>query len=112
MAGAVSDVWKEVERRVAGFFGARRNPLSGGNSGHTRSDSLHGALFIETKYRKRWEVLGIWRFARDCARQENKIPLVCLAEKGKPGFWILVHSNDLTAVANQRLIAKTGNNNE
>ena len=98
--------WKEVERRIARWFGSERNPLSGSNAGHSCSDSLHHCLFIETKYRARWAVLAVWRKAVTLAQKENKIPVVCIGEKGRHGFWILVHSDDLTAVANQRLQAR------
>ena len=97
--------WKAVERRVAGFFGVRRNPLSGSNSGGTHSDSLHERLFIETKHRKKHSAVSLWRKTEDLAHKENKIPVVVLCEKGARGFWILVHASDLTAVANQRTLA-------
>jgi len=42
--------WKKVERRVAEFMSTVRTPLSGGNSGHTRSDTRHPSLFIEIKH--------------------------------------------------------------
>ncbi len=28
--------------------------------------------------------------------KENKTPVVCLSERNRPGFWILVHSDDFT----------------
>ena len=40
---------KAYERRVAKFFGTKRTPLSGSNSGHTHSDTLHPRLYIEVK---------------------------------------------------------------
>jgi hypothetical protein len=74
------------------------------NSRHTGSDSLHPRLFIETKYKARWSVLTIWRKAREIAIKENKTPLMCLKEKGKEGFWLLVHSDDLITVARERAL--------
>lgn len=88
--------WKALERRVARFFGAERNALSGGNSKITRSDTLHPDLFIECKQRKRFAAVSLWDDTKRLASQENKTPVVCLSEKGRPGFWILVHSDDLT----------------
>lgn len=41
--------WKRDERRVAQYLGTIRTPLSGGNSRHTRSDTLHPTLYIEVK---------------------------------------------------------------
>jgi hypothetical protein len=98
--------WKARERKIAAFFGCKRTPLSGGNSGHTRSDSLHDLLFIEQKHRKRHAVINLWKATKELADNENKIPVVTLSEKGRHGFYIMCHSSDLVAVANQRTIAK------
>ena len=87
--------WKAFERRVARFFGTERNALSGGNSKLTRSDSLHPKLFVEAKQRKRFAVVRLWDATKRLADREQKTPVVCLSEKGRPGFWILVHSDDL-----------------
>ena len=94
--------WKQFERRVARFFGSERNPLSGQNSKHTGSDTLHDTLFIECKQRQRIALVGLWDEARDQARREDKLPVVAVSVKHRPGFWLLVHSDDLLAVANQR----------
>jgi len=103
--------WKNIERRVAGFFGSERTALSGGNSKITRSDSLHDTLFIETKYRVSHSAVTLWRSTKELADLEDKIPVVCLSEKGKQGFWVLCHSGDLQAIANQRAIAKRDSDN-
>lgn len=91
--------WKQVERRIAKFFGSVRTPLSGGNSGHTRSDSLHSVLFVEAKHRKVHSAVTLWRDTKELADKEDKIPVICLAEKNKKGFWVMVHSDDLLNVA-------------
>ncbi len=104
----MKNTWKKIEMKIAKFFGSTRTPLSGGNSKITRSDSLHDLLFIETKYRKTHSAITLWRNTRQLALSENKIPVCCLAEKGKAGFWVVCHSSDLTAIANQRAIAKRG----
>jgi len=91
--------WKNIERKVARFFGAERNPLSGGNGKHTRSDSLHDELFIETKYRVSHSAVTLWKKTKEMAKKEKKIPVVCLAEKNQNGFWILCHSDDLKITA-------------
>jgi hypothetical protein len=80
---------------VAEFFGTTRTPLSGGNSGHTRSDTLHDRLFIETKHRVVHQVRTLHDSTKIMAKKENKIPLLCLIDKGRPGFLIVVHSDDL-----------------
>lgn len=86
--------WKQAERRVAEFFHGERTPLSGGNSRLTRGDIIHPTLYVEVKYRKSHAVLNLWRETKEKADKENKTPVVCLAEKGKKGFFILVNSND------------------
>jgi hypothetical protein len=106
----MTKTWKARERQVARFFGARgRTPLSGGSSGHTRSDTLHDHLFIEHKHRVKHAVINLWDKINPLAKKENKIPVVTLSVKGRHGFWVLVHSSDLTAVSNQRLISITKN---
>ena len=93
--------WKAFERRVAAFFGTERNALSGGNSKLTRSDSLHPHLFIEAKQRQRFAVVRLWDATKRLADKENKTPVVCVSEKNRPGFWILVHSDDLQKIQAQ-----------
>ena len=29
------------------------------------------------------------------AKEEGKTPVIALCEKNRPGFWVMVHSNDL-----------------
>ena len=87
--------WKQFERRVADYFHGRRNPLSGGNSGSgTRADVIHPTLYIEAKQRKKYTVVSLWDQTKRLAVKENKTPVVCLSEKNRPGFWIVVHSDD------------------
>jgi len=88
--------WKAFERRVARFFNTERNALSGGNSKLTRSDTLHPDLFIECKQRKRFAAIRLWDQTRNLAIKEDKTPVICLSEKNRPGFWILVHSEELS----------------
>lgn len=90
--------WKSIERKIATFFGTERTPLSGGNSKITRSDTIHPKLFVEAKYRVKHSAVTLYDDTKEKAKKENKIPVVCLAEKGRKGFYILVHSDDLEAV--------------
>jgi len=107
--------WKQRERNVGIFFGLpsgrSRTPLSGGNSGGTRSDTLHPELFIEHKHRKRHACISLWEKVRDLARKEEKIPVVTLSTHGKPGFYILCHSSDLTAIAKRHKSIHTSKTN-
>lgn len=95
--------WKAVERRVASFFACRRVPGSGAlwREYETRSDSDHPRLYVETKHRARFSVLTLWREVSEKARREGKRPVCALAEKHRRGFWVLVHSSDLRAVADE-----------
>ena len=94
--------WKRNERKIAKFFNTFRTPLSGGSSRHTRSDTLHENLFIQQKHRKKHSVISLWDATKEMADKENKIPVVTLTEHGRKGFWVMCHSGDLIAVANQR----------
>jgi len=97
--------WKQFERRVAKFFGCRRNPLSGRNGGHSCSDTLHKDLYIECKQSKRHAVITLWNQAKWEAsrykKDNKKIPVVCLSEKNRPGFWVMCHSSDLKEVVDK-----------
>lgn len=100
-----SKAWKAVEARIADFFGAKRTPLSGKNSGHTRSDSLHPKLFIETKWRQKHSAVSLWRNTKESRdsydSDKKKTVVVCLAEKNKNGFWVMCHSDDILEVAEE-----------
>lgn len=89
-----SNTWKNVERRVAKFFSAERTPLSGGNSKHTRSDSLHDKLFIETKHRKKMAIWTLYDKTKELAKKEDKIPILALHEKHRKGFLICMHKDN------------------
>jgi hypothetical protein len=93
--------WKRREQNAAGLFGAKRQPLSGssGRADRTRSDSTHPSLFIETKLQAASAVRTLWDQTRDRARRESKRPVLVLYAKGKPGGLIVVHQDDLAAVA-------------
>jgi len=104
--------WKVFERRVSNYFGTVRTALSGGNSKVTRSDTHHPDLFVECKQRLAWSVITLWdevaRLARLESRREKhegKIPVVCLSQANRPGFWLLIHSDDLNAVARAHSLA-------
>lgn len=87
--------FKRAERRVAGMLGTRRTPLSGGNSRHTRSDTLHPDLYVEVKLAKNpplWdEMLGLRRRA---ARQDRR-PLIVLTHPDRSLRMAIVDLEDL-----------------
>ena len=91
--------WKTAERRIANFFNTTRTPLSGGNGKQTRSDTLHPGIFVEAKLRVKHAAVSLWRETKTLATKENKIPVICLSEKHKPGFWVMCHSDDFVRVA-------------
>ena len=91
--------WKSRERQVARFFNTQRTPLSGGASGHTRSDSLHKELFIECKLRKKHSAVSLWDKVNVMAVNEGKVPVIALCELNRDGFWVMLHCKDLRDVA-------------
>jgi len=99
--------WKGRERLVAAFFGVRRTPLSGQNSGHTSADIIHDTLFVEHKHRAAHAIVSLFKKTRELAKKEGKIPVVTLSVKHDNGFYVMCHSSDLQAVANQRAKART-----
>lgn len=99
--------WKGRERKAAKFWGGKRTPLSGGNSGHTRADVIHDLLFIECKHDMKYKsLIKLYNQTKELATNENKIPVLQMSIKGFRGTLIVCHESDLTAVANQRTIAK------
>lgn len=94
------ECWKSFERIVAAYFGTRRVPLSGSNSGHgTNSDSLHPKLYIECKVRGK---ISLWQLFIDTekkAKLENKLPIVAIKQKGEKGYLIVMRPDDLEKIA-------------
>ena len=88
------NTWKQMERDVAEFFHGKRTPLSGGASGHTRADVIHDKLFIECKLRAKFAMWSLWENTKSLAAKEEKVPVICIREKHKKGFLIVVHSED------------------
>ena len=97
--------WKSRERAIAALFGARRQRCSGssGREDCSRSDSSHPRLFIEAKLRATHAARTLYDETRALAKKEGKVPVVALADKGRPGFLICVHSDDWDAVVAEYL---------
>jgi hypothetical protein len=91
--------WKAGERRAARTLGAERNPLSGGNSGISRSDSTHRHLFIETKHLAKQAVWTLHDEVKEKAAREKKLPVLALMKNNRPGIIYAVHSRDLVEFA-------------
>ena len=99
--------WKQRERKNARWFGHEREPGSGAHAteanDRTESDSQHPRLFIETKLGKRQlGTVNVYRKAREQAKDEGKVPLVMLSVAHMKGALILLHQDDLLAVAEER----------
>ena len=90
--------WKKRERDVANYFNGKRTPLSGGNGKVTRADVIHEDLFIECKLRAKHTAVSLWDDTAKLAKDEGKTPVIALCEKNRPGFWIMVHSQDLKKI--------------
>jgi len=74
--------WKRAERKAAEAIGGKRNPLSGGNSGHTRSDIIHPTIYLEMKYRKSFAVVEQIRKEEVKAKKEGKVAIMGFQQKG------------------------------
>ena len=98
-----NSAWKSFERTVARWFGCER---TGPMQGKDANDIDHDFLHVQCKYAKRHAILTIWYAAKAVADRTGKIPCVALKQRGRHGFWLMMHSSDLRAVANQRKIAK------
>jgi len=97
--------WQKREQAIAERFGARRNRGSGssGRSDLSRSDSTHERLYLECKLRAKHAAVTLWDDTADKARAEGKVPVVALVEKGRPGYWLVVHIDDLQEVAGEEV---------
>lgn len=100
MGDNMSDkTWKAFERRVAKILGTVRTPLSGGNSRHTRSDTLHEDLYVEVKYSGIIAHTGgkqitikreVLMEALHNAALEGKAPMVVFGFKQQTDIWAIV----------------------
>lgn len=95
--------WKAAERRIATIFQSYRTPLSGGNSRHTKSDSLHPRIYLEVKLRKKLPQAALWREVKAAASAENKIPVIVLIEKHSRYPIVLCALEDLQAIAKEMM---------
>lgn len=94
--------WQKAEGRAADLFGSKRQPGSGssGRADQTQSDSIHPTLFLECKLTGKGSyVRGLHDLTKPKAVKENKTPVLCLFDKGRPGFMVCVHSDDFLEVA-------------
>lgn len=98
--------WKVAERRLAGIFGVRRRPLSGGNQGGGRDDAIHPALYLESKHTQKSSLWTLYRDARKKAGKEYKVPVLGISEKGKPGVLLVIHSASMRDVIVEWLLAR------
>jgi hypothetical protein len=63
------------------------------------SDSTHPRIFLECKYRDKHATRTLWDATAKLAKRERKSPVVALIDKGRDGFLLAIHSEDLPAVA-------------
>jgi hypothetical protein len=91
--------WKRLELRVAKLFNTNRTPLSGGNSRHSRSDSLHDDLFISCKYSQKSALQSLYDEENPKAVAEDKLPVLCTFKAKAKQFMVSVASTDLEEFA-------------
>lgn len=87
--------WKQAERRFAKLFGTRRRPLSGGNQGGGRDDSMHEVLFLEHKLCSTSAIWTLHDKTKDLAKKENRTPVIGISLRRRPGILIVVSSQNL-----------------
>jgi hypothetical protein len=63
---------------------------------------------IEAKYRERHAVRTLFDATKNPARKEGKTPVLALIDKGRPGFLLCIHSDDLSNVVAEFRAAKIG----
>lgn len=99
--------WKKFEQFVAGWFGTERTPLSGSNSKWTKSDTLHGRLYIECKLRKEASIFKLFKKIEGEAREEYKVPVLILKEKfaRNEDALLICRMKDLEFIAEERKFA-------
>lgn len=79
-----STAWKKFELWISKIFCTERNPLSGGNGKHSRSDSLHKQLFISCKHTRTGHA-PLFRLVEEETEKaiaESKIPVVIVGRSG------------------------------
>ncbi len=87
--------WKNLELKIAKLFNTSRTPLSGGNSRHTRSDTLHPDLFISCKYSQSCALQTLYVEENTKAVQEDKIPVLALQRARSNNALIAISHFDL-----------------
>lgn len=90
----------------ARWLGAERNPLSGMNSGHSGSDSLHHKLFIETKTTSKLTLYRLFRETEELAATEDKTPVIIQHFKNRKGFYVTVHKDHMAEFVSAYLAAR------
>lgn len=93
----MSKTWKSRETKVARLFGSTRTPLSGRNSKHTSSDTLHSSLFVEQKHRKSHPIVKCW----DEIHEADGIPsIVVLSERESEEEirWVMFRTTEIDEI--------------
>lgn len=83
--------WKRAERKAAAVIGGKRNPLSGGSAGHTRSDVIHPVIYLEMKYRKTFGVVELIRKEEVKAKKEGKVAILGFQQRGLHTRYYLIN---------------------
>jgi len=88
--------WKMLELKIAKLFDTHRTPLSGGNSRHTRSDTLHPDFFISCKYSQSCAMQTLYAREKIKAIKEDKILVLSLQKARSNNALIAISHFDLT----------------
>ena len=85
--------WKAHERRVARFFGGERK-LTEGREGPDFVTSLTVGSVKSREQLPKWLTEAIGQLQGYAKAEPCKLPVLCLVEKGKRGFLIVIRSGD------------------
>lgn len=99
--------WKKRERKGCRLFGAERKPVSGRQHDKDGDDGEHPRLHIQSKHSKAHAVVTVWDAAKRQALKSKKTPVVILSINKRPGQWLLIKDEDLSAVARELAVAPT-----
>lgn len=93
------NTWKQGERRTAAAFGSKRNPLSGRNGKHSRSDTLHPKLYLECKHTKASALHSLFTSIKLRADKEKKTPVLVSRQTHSKLVLVTCLLDDLPTVA-------------
>lgn len=88
--------WKRHERRAARTFGAERALQEGREGPDFETDFVVGSV-KSRKQLPKWLTEAVEQVRGYAQPLNNKLPILCLVEKDKRGFLVVIHVKDFEA---------------